>query len=235
MEALEVSPPRTFNETMGTPIDLLTFFMNRLKIDNLTQEILVGSAFNLLKGTCKSFAELEFHFEECYKLYNDRLDWYNLKGIIVVTRVKVMRWYDYGNLEEIVVRRDDNILYKFKEGEFVRHNLRDIEDILLLLVQKKLSNLDVDNRIIVVTRVKVMRWYDYGNLEEIVVRRDDNILYKFKEGEFVRHNLRDIEDILLLLVQKKLSNLDVDNRYGLGVPIRMFTRRIIIVHRVEDL
>ncbi|GKD01742.1 hypothetical protein Tco_1172016 [Tanacetum coccineum] len=33
-------------------------------IENLTQEHLVRPAFNLLKGTCKSRVELEFHFEE---------------------------------------------------------------------------------------------------------------------------------------------------------------------------
>nr|GFA49390.1 hypothetical protein [Tanacetum cinerariifolium] len=60
--------------------------------------------------------------------------------------------------------------------------------------------------------IKVMRWYDYGYLEEIVVRRDDNVLYMFKEGDFPRLNLHDIRDMLLLLVQKKLSNLEVDDR-----------------------
>nr|GEV76776.1 reverse transcriptase domain-containing protein [Tanacetum cinerariifolium] len=42
--------------------------------------VLVGPTFNLLKGTCKSFAELDFHFKECYKAVNDRLDWHNLEG-----------------------------------------------------------------------------------------------------------------------------------------------------------
>nr|GEW39788.1 hypothetical protein [Tanacetum cinerariifolium] len=80
-----------------------------------------------------------------------------------------------------------------------------------------------------------MRWYDYGYLEEIVVRRDDNMLYKFKEGDFPRLNLRYMKDMLLLLVQKKLSNLNVDDRYDLGVALRMFTRRIVILDRVKDL
>nr|GEY35708.1 hypothetical protein [Tanacetum cinerariifolium] len=87
----------------------------------------------------------------------------------------------------------------------------------------------------VVTIVKVMKWYNYGYLEEIVVRRDDNMLYKFKEGDFPRLNLCDIEDMLLLLVQKKLSNLDIDDQYDLEVALRMFTRRIVILYRVEDL
>nr|GFC30043.1 hypothetical protein [Tanacetum cinerariifolium] len=64
-------PPRTFNELMGTPIDFSAYVMNRLKIDNLTQEILGGPALNMLKGTCKSFAKLEFHFIECYNAIND--------------------------------------------------------------------------------------------------------------------------------------------------------------------
>ncbi|GKA65276.1 hypothetical protein Tco_0764983, partial [Tanacetum coccineum] len=67
-------PPRTFDELMSTPIDFSAYVMHNLKIDNLTQEILVGPAFNLLKGTCKSFVELEYHFKECYKVVTDQLD-----------------------------------------------------------------------------------------------------------------------------------------------------------------
>ncbi|GKD43161.1 hypothetical protein Tco_1267806, partial [Tanacetum coccineum] len=42
-------PPLTFDELMSTPIDFLAYVMNNLKIDNLTQEHLIGPAFNLLK------------------------------------------------------------------------------------------------------------------------------------------------------------------------------------------
>nr|GEW63824.1 hypothetical protein [Tanacetum cinerariifolium] len=73
-------PPRKFDELLSTPIDFSAYVMNNLKIDNLTQDILVGPAFNLLKGTCKSFAELEYHFKECYQAVNDKLDWNNLDG-----------------------------------------------------------------------------------------------------------------------------------------------------------
>ncbi|GKD32353.1 hypothetical protein Tco_1247862 [Tanacetum coccineum] len=73
-------PPLTFDELMSTPIDFSAYFMHNLKIDNLTQEILVGPAFNLLKGTCKSFIELEYHFGECYKAATDQLDWNNPEG-----------------------------------------------------------------------------------------------------------------------------------------------------------
>ncbi|GKD66740.1 hypothetical protein Tco_1308848 [Tanacetum coccineum] len=74
-----------------------------------------------------------------------------------------------------------------------------------------------------------MKWYDYGYLEEIEVRREDRQLYKFKEGDFPRLHLHDIEDMLLLLVQTKLSNLERDVIFDLGVALRMFTRHIIIL------
>ncbi|GKC36149.1 hypothetical protein Tco_1048533, partial [Tanacetum coccineum] len=69
---------------------------------------------------------------------------YSMKRIIAVTKLKVMKWYDYGYLEEIEVRREDQQLYKFKEGDFPRLHLYDIEDMMLLLVQNKLFNLETD-------------------------------------------------------------------------------------------
>ncbi|GJW51917.1 reverse transcriptase domain-containing protein [Tanacetum coccineum] len=77
--------------------------------------------------------------------------------------------------------------------------------------------------------------YDYGHLDEIEVRREDHELYKFKKGDFPRLCLQDIEDMLLLLVQQKLTNLMIDERYDLNVALRMFIKRIVIQRRVEDL
>ncbi|GJS44005.1 hypothetical protein Tco_0569048, partial [Tanacetum coccineum] len=60
-------------ELNDTSFDFSAFIINRLKIPNLTQKILVGPAFNLLKGTCKSITELEYHFEEYSKATIERL------------------------------------------------------------------------------------------------------------------------------------------------------------------
>nr|GFD30089.1 hypothetical protein [Tanacetum cinerariifolium] len=67
-------PPTIFDKLMSTPIDFSAYVLHNLKIENLTQEHLVGSTFKLLKGTCKSRVELEFHFEECYKFVTNKLD-----------------------------------------------------------------------------------------------------------------------------------------------------------------
>nr|GEV48823.1 hypothetical protein [Tanacetum cinerariifolium] len=57
-------------------------------------------------------------------------------------------------------------------------------------------------------------WYSYKYLDGITVRRDDDKLYKFKEGNFKRLRIQDIEDMLLLLVQGKLTNLTVQERFA---------------------
>ncbi|GJS16088.1 hypothetical protein Tco_0410560 [Tanacetum coccineum] len=42
---------KDFDELMSTPIDFSSYILNGLEIENLTQEILLGLAFRLLKGT----------------------------------------------------------------------------------------------------------------------------------------------------------------------------------------
>ncbi|GJR77878.1 hypothetical protein Tco_0090243 [Tanacetum coccineum] len=78
--AWEEGPRESFDELMDTPLDFSAFMMNRLKVDTLTPELLIGQTFELMKGTCKSLVELEYFFEEVYKATMDQLDWNNLEG-----------------------------------------------------------------------------------------------------------------------------------------------------------
>ncbi|GKC77087.1 hypothetical protein Tco_1127861 [Tanacetum coccineum] len=71
---------KDFYELMSTPIDFSSFVLNGLKIENLTQEILLGPTFRLLKGTRSNYAELEYDFEECYEALSEKLDWENPEG-----------------------------------------------------------------------------------------------------------------------------------------------------------
>ncbi|GJX47349.1 hypothetical protein Tco_0272539 [Tanacetum coccineum] len=66
------------------------------------------------------------------------------------------------------------------------------------------------------------------------MRRVDQNLYKFKEGDFPDLHLNDIEYMLLLFTQNKLFNLDGDVIVHLKVALRMFTRGIVLKFRVED-
>ncbi|GJY42488.1 hypothetical protein Tco_0429758 [Tanacetum coccineum] len=90
-------------------------------------------------------------------------------------------------------------------------------------------------RILAVTQVKVMRKQGYGYLQEIMVRRADNNLYRFKEGDFPRLRINDIEDMLLLVVHNRLTNLSGDDISDFAIALRMFTRSLVIQKRVEDL
>ncbi|GJW46426.1 hypothetical protein Tco_0078072 [Tanacetum coccineum] len=176
---------------MSTPSDFSAYTMNNLKIDNLTQEHLVRPAFNLLKGTCRSRVELEYHFEECYKVVTYRLE-NNPEGQEYP--------FDLSKPLPLAAKYDD---------------IQGIEDMVLTLwspVKVAYDRHAVWGTSRWVTHVKVMKWYDYGYLEEILVRREDSKLYKFKEGDFPRLNLRDIEDMLLLLtvvILKRVEDLQL--------------------------
>nr|GEV93432.1 retrovirus-related Pol polyprotein from transposon TNT 1-94 [Tanacetum cinerariifolium] len=148
----------SFNELMDTPVDFSAFLMNRLKVDTLTPELLAGSTYELMKGSCKSLVELELFLEEVYKgrkrqqFYEfvvnreSARDVYSKRRIIAVIELQIVEWHNYKHLDWITVRRDDDKLYKFKEGDFKKLRIQDIEDMLLLLVQGKLTNLTIEER-----------------------------------------------------------------------------------------
>ncbi|GJZ69263.1 hypothetical protein Tco_0632813 [Tanacetum coccineum] len=75
------------------------------------------------------------------------------------------------------------------------------------------------------TKTKDAKYDDIQGIDDMVP----------SEGDFPRLNLRDIEDMMLLLVQKKLSNPERDVIFDFNVALRMFTRRVVILKRVEDL
>nr|GFA38857.1 hypothetical protein [Tanacetum cinerariifolium] len=70
----------SFNELFDTPIDFSNFIMNRLNVDTLTPKLLAGPTYELMRGSCNSLTELEYHLEEVYKETTDQLDWVNPEG-----------------------------------------------------------------------------------------------------------------------------------------------------------
>nr|GFD01748.1 hypothetical protein [Tanacetum cinerariifolium] len=54
--------------------------MNWLNVDTLTPELLAGLTYELMRGSCNSLTELEYHLEEVYKVTTDELDWVNPGG-----------------------------------------------------------------------------------------------------------------------------------------------------------
>ncbi|GJW29663.1 hypothetical protein Tco_0046538 [Tanacetum coccineum] len=262
---------------MSTLIDFSAFIMNGLKINNLTQETLLGPAFRLFKGTRSNYVELEYDFEECYKALSEKLDWENPEGgdypfyltkplplvmsrnrqkvpvdyffnndlkylqggistmtyTTFLTKIKAAQ-YDLPGIEDMVpniwvpvkVAYDKNALwgishsreqcksfYGYARGLQLRHDVYSTK------------------RILAVTQVEVMRKHMYRYLKEIIVRRADNDLYRFKEGDFPRLLINDIKDMILLVVQNRLTNLSGDDVSDFAIALRMFTRSLVIQKR----
>ncbi|GJX16002.1 hypothetical protein Tco_0216834 [Tanacetum coccineum] len=231
---------KTFDELMSTPRDFSTYIMNGLKITNQTQETLLGQAFRLLKGTRSNYATLEYEFEECYKALSEKLDWENPEGGGVstmtyttsITNTKVAQ-YDLPSIEDMVPNiwvpvkpaYDKQVLWgishwREQRTTFYRYTrgLQSTHDVYFT------------KRILEVTQVEVMRKHVYGYLKEIVVRRADDDLYRFKKGDFPRLRINDIEDMLLLIVHNQLTNLSSDDVSDFAIALRMFTRSLVTKH-----
>ncbi|GJW48094.1 hypothetical protein Tco_0079740 [Tanacetum coccineum] len=147
----------SFNELMDTPLDFSAFVMNRLEVDTLTPELLAGPTLKMMKGSCKSLVELEYFFEEVYKATTDQLDWNNPEGNLLVMSTPnaeslLSRSFRLSNgmvtnIWIYTVRRDDDKLYIFKEGDFKGLRLQDIEDMLILLCSRASDKFNVEEHI----------------------------------------------------------------------------------------
>nr|GFB62062.1 hypothetical protein [Tanacetum cinerariifolium] len=140
----------SFNELLDTPIDFSNFIMNQLGVDTLTPELLAGRCFKpKIHNICYKDKGGRLWAHKFYGFvvnWESALDVYSKRRIIAVTDLKIVEWHNYKHLDWISVRRDDDKIYKFKEGDFKRLRLQDIEHMLLLLIQGKLSNLTVEER-----------------------------------------------------------------------------------------
>nr|GEV46118.1 retrovirus-related Pol polyprotein from transposon TNT 1-94 [Tanacetum cinerariifolium]GEV51991.1 retrovirus-related Pol polyprotein from transposon TNT 1-94 [Tanacetum cinerariifolium] len=213
-----------------------------LKITNLTQETPLGPAFKLLKGTRTNYVELEYDFKECYKALLEKLDWDNPKGDdYPFDLTKPLPLVMNGNHQMVPVDYFFNNNLKYLQGgistmtyttfitktKATQYDLLGIKDKTIYGYARGLeSTHDVysTKRILAVTRVEVMRKHGYGYLREIEVQRADNDLYTFKEGDFLRLHINDIEDMLIHIVQNRLTNLLGDDVFDFSITLRMLMR-----------
>nr|GEW23078.1 hypothetical protein [Tanacetum cinerariifolium] len=244
----------SYNKLMDTPLEFSNFLINWLKVDTLTPKLLVGPTYELMKGSCKSLVKLEYHLEEVFKATTDQLDWVNpegqqyphnlLKPLPLIPnnrsrRVIPFEHFINNDLEYLcrgaLSRKYTTSITKIKEADY--GHIKWIKGLFYGFAVNRESARDVysKRRIIAVTELKIVEWHNDKHLDWITMRRDDDKLYKFKEGDFKRLRIQDIEDMLLLLIQRKLTNLTVEECFAFNVSLRMFTRSIVIQRRVEEL
>ncbi|GKD52681.1 hypothetical protein Tco_1281657 [Tanacetum coccineum] len=212
--AIAENPSITFNDLMSTPIDFSAFVMNRLQIIDLTQDIMVGLAYKLLKGTCRSYVKLDYNMEECYKALNDQLDWNNLEGDrYPIDLSKPLPLNQSRNCQVVLVDYFFNNDLAYLQGESTGRTYTTS-----------------------LTKTKAAK-YELPGIEDMVPTLWNPIKVAYDKhailGDFPRLHLNDIEDMMLLVVQNRLFNLDGDVIVHLAAALRMFTRSIVIQKRVD--
>nr|GEU60779.1 hypothetical protein [Tanacetum cinerariifolium] len=214
------------------------FVMNRFKVDTLTPELLAGPTYELMKGSCKSLVELEFFLKEVYKATTNPIDWHNpegqqylhdlLKPLPLIPSSWGRRVIHFNNFinNDLEYLRGDVSSKKYttsvtKSKAADNGHIKWIKVLFYGFAFNRESAQDVysKRRIIAVTELQIVKWHNHKHLDWITILRDDNKLYKFKEGYFKRLRIQDIEDMLLLLVQGKLTNLTVDERFAFNVSL----------------
>ncbi|GJX04256.1 hypothetical protein Tco_0190172 [Tanacetum coccineum] len=240
---------------MSTLIDFSSFVLNGLKTKNLTQEILLGPAFRLLKGIRSNYAELEYDFEECYKALSEKLDWENPEGgdypfdlskpLPLITRGKRQRVpfeffinndlkYLQGGISTMTYTTSTT------KTKAMKYDLPGIEDMvpniwsLVKVAYDKYALWGISH-----WREQRKSFYafargmqsrgDVYSTKRILAVTHVSVMRKHGYGSMM------IEECLLLVVQNQLTNLSGDDVADFAIALRMFTRSLVIQKRVEDL
>ncbi|GKB84186.1 hypothetical protein Tco_0956458 [Tanacetum coccineum] len=245
-------PSKTFNELMSTLIDFSTFAMNRLQISDLTQDILVRPAYKLLKGTCRSYVELEYNMEECYKALNDQLDWNNPEGDrypfnlskplpLVQSRNCHIVLVDYFFNNDLVYLQGGSTgrtyTTSFKKMKAAKYDLQGIED----MVPNLWSPIKVAyNRhaLLGTSHWRSKRQTFYGYASNRVSKHDVYSNKRILEVTNVKvniwYNYGHLEEIdVQRSDQQLLFNLQGEDFVHLSTALRIFTRRIADITDLE--
>nr|GEU45203.1 hypothetical protein [Tanacetum cinerariifolium] len=178
-----------------------------------------------LKQVLLSLVEIEFFLEEVYKATTDQLDWNNPEG----------QQYPHNRLKPLPLIPNSRGHHVIPFNHFINN---DLEYLRGGASSHKVKNRSaMINMLLEKSPIRGENVNSSTNLQSTrsLLAIDDDKLYKFKEGNFKRLRIQDLEDMLLLLVQGKLINLTVEKCFAFNVSLRMFTRSIVIQRHVKDL
>ncbi|GKB13943.1 retrovirus-related pol polyprotein from transposon TNT 1-94 [Tanacetum coccineum] len=194
--------------------------LHHLKKDKLTKADLEGPVVKLLKGTCKSCIDLEYHLEQRYLAFSDKLDWTNPKGDRISQDLSkpLPLLGAFGQLyilADYFINKDLKYLRfrNWKKVNTLRHLQRQKQQVTGVSKRKlfyrtrqaKISNQTVYSRMKIpsIVKISVEKEYAYDYLKEIGVKRANQKEYIFKEADFPRLHLNDIEDMFLMCLMRE--------------------------------
>nr|GEZ87148.1 hypothetical protein [Tanacetum cinerariifolium] len=182
-QAKQADSCSSFNELMDTLVYFSAFLMNQLKVDTLTLELLAGPTYELMKGSCKSLQYPHNLLKSLPLIPNSR-----------GRRVIPFDHFINNDLEYLCggaySRKYTTSVTKTKATDY--EHTKWIED----LVPRTMWSQE-----------PIVEWHNYKHLDWITVRRDDDKLYKFKEGNFKRLRTQDIRDIIV--IQRRVEDLQL--------------------------
>nr|GEV59159.1 hypothetical protein [Tanacetum cinerariifolium] len=196
-QAKPPTPGHAWNKTLSATHG--PFVMNQLKVDTLTPELLVSPTYELMKGSfiktkAADYGHIKWIEDLVPRTMESARDVYSKRRIIAVTELQIVEWHNYKHLDWITIRRDDDMLYKFKEGGFKRLRIQDIKDMLLLLKIHTLAGNHV-NEILLKLNLP-----DQGRslrIRRIVKDEGEALTQPFKHSSPLAINLDPIELIFL--------------------------------------
>ncbi|GKB82042.1 hypothetical protein Tco_0948937 [Tanacetum coccineum] len=190
--------PLTFDELMATPIYFSKPDWNNPEGDHFPFDLTKSLPLKGRPGRLTVAAEYFFNNDLEFLKSSDPEKNYTTS----ITKTKAAR-YEIVRIEDMVLTLWSTIKYGYnKDAEKEIKHWGEKRQLLYRSQINKFSKHNVysPQKILSVVSVKVKRLHGYGHLDEIVVKRVDRQLYKFKEGDFVDLHLNDIADMLLLAV-----------------------------------
>nr|GEU49872.1 uncharacterized mitochondrial protein AtMg00810-like [Tanacetum cinerariifolium] len=185
--------PLTFDELMATPIDFSKFAMHRLKIYKLTQADLVGDRclFDLSKPLPLKGCPGHLTVASKYFFNNDlkylKSTYSEKKYSTSLTKTKAAR-YELVGIEDKIPKQWSRAKVRYdKDAKRGIQHQGPKRQLFYKSQINKFSKYHVSkyhvystHRILSVVSVTINKLHGYGHLEQIVMRRADQKLYKFK-------------------------------------------------------
>ncbi|GJR38625.1 hypothetical protein Tco_1214309 [Tanacetum coccineum] len=197
--------PLTFDDLMGSTVDFTKFSKNHLKKDKITKADVEGPTFSY----SKELTEIALNWST---IWNNSLP---LQDPPVHLTIPVDFFFN-NDLEYLKTgNKERKYAASLTKTKATRYVLKGIEDMIPKLWSSIKEAYDKNVALwIHHWGPKRQLFYRLRNAatsrHEIVVRRADQKEYTFKEADFSRLHLNDIEDMFLLYVQHKLHNLTGD-------------------------